>query len=204
MRKLIVLLVSSGVMAAFGVIAVGASPALAKKCHCKRGPRGFTGSRGPAGPRGPRGPRGPAGPEPPPPPPPPSSQELSNFDNTLTSVGQVASVTVGDFTIADVNNFTRNGGCSPATLFGSSAYVYGLSQPAGAQGYTQNAMPGGATVTIAFAAPPPGPNSGSFENQLQAYDGTPSYLTATVGTDTGPALASGIWPCITVGGAAGS
>ena len=68
MRKVLILLVSSGAMAAFGVIAVDASPALAAKCHCKtgprgpRGPRGFTGSRGPQGPAGPAGSAGPAGP----------------------------------------------------------------------------------------------------------------------------------------------
>ncbi len=212
MRKSFILLLSSGVMAAAGVVAVDVTPALAAKCHCQRGPRGFTGPRGPRGPQGPAGARGPAGANgsngaqgPAGPTGPAGAAGAGgNFDNTLTAVGQVASVTIGDFTIADVNNLTTNGGCSAATLFGSKSYVYGLSQPAGALGYTQASEHGGTSVTIAVAASTPGPDTGSFDNQFQAYDGTPSYVTATVGTDSGPALATGIFPCITVGSAVGS
>lgn len=205
--RAVALLVFSSALATLGLLTVDVAPALAKKCHCQRGPRGFTGPQGPRGargPAGPRGPRGPAGPAPPTPPEPPPPPAFNNFDFTLTSVGQVASVTIGDFTIADVNNQTTNGGCSAATLYGSKAFVYGLSQPARAQGYKQNSVSAGTSVPIAVAAPPPGPNTGSFDNDLQAYDGTPSYLTAIVGTDTGTELPSGVFPCITVGGAAGS
>jgi Collagen triple helix repeat (20 copies) len=209
LKKLFVLLLSSGVLAAFGAIAVDASPALAAKCHCKRGkrgprgPRGFTGARGPQGPAGPRGATGPAGPQGPQGPPGSGGGGLSNFDNVLTSVGQVGSVTVGDFTIADVNNNTTNGGCSGITLNDAKGYVFDVFRGDGGGGTGEIPFPGG-TIQITTGAPPPGPAAGSMNNIVQAYDGTPSFLTAIVGNDTGSQLPSGVWPCVNVGGASGS
>src|ERR1700693_1111926 len=100
-RKLVVLLLSSGAIAALGSLAVEAAPALAAKCHCQRGPRGFTGprgargaqgSRGPAGangaagaqgPAGPAGAMGPAGATG------PAGPGVGTFDNVFTSVAEV-------------------------------------------------------------------------------------------------------------------
>jgi len=234
LRKSFVLLLSSGVMAAAGL--VGVAPALAAHNSASsrgprgpQGPRGFTGPRGPRGPQGPAGPRGPQGaqgsqgpagnngaPGPAGPAGPagaagatgPAGPGLSNWDTVLTSVGQVHSVTIGDFTAADVNNLSVNGGCSAATLFGSKGFVYDVftGDTAGSTGET--ATPGGSSITIvpATAAPPepPGGADGSMNNTFQAYDGTPSYITGVVGSDTGNALPTGIFPCINVGGVAGS
>ena len=236
MRRLVVLLLSSGVMAAFGVIAVDVTPALAAKCHCKRGPRGhtgprgprgFTGSRGPQGPRGPQGvqgpqgpagpaggptgpagpagPQGPAGPAGPQGPAGPSGGGgLSNFDNVVTTVGGVSSVTVGDFTVADVNNKTTNGGCSGITMFASKTYVFSIWSSKAGVYVPWTARAGGGATLIDVDSNPPGPNTGSAENLAQAYDGTPSFMTAYVGDDTGSQLASGIFPCVTIGGVSGS
>jgi len=66
-KKLFVLLLSSGVIATLGMLMVEVTSASAAACHCKvgprgpQGPRGFTGARGPQGPAGPAGPQGPAG-----------------------------------------------------------------------------------------------------------------------------------------------
>src|SRR5437588_11201121 len=97
-------------MAAAGLVAVDASPALAAKCHCKRGPRGFTGPRGPQGPAGPRGPQGntgPAGPQGPPGT--SSSSSLTNFIGYLNTAGQTKSVTVGAFTYSTFENLDGSG-----------------------------------------------------------------------------------------------
>ena len=223
MRKSFILLLSSGVMAAAGLVAVDVAPALAAKCHCQRGPRGFTGPRGPRGSQGPAGPQGPQGPQGPagnngaagPAGPAgaagatgPAGPGLSNFDNVLTSVGQSFSVTEGDFTVADVNNATTNGGCSGVTLFGSKAYYWnhgGLGSP------WSNLLGSGTSVhvtgpnAVATVGSTGGPaQTGSSDNLFQAFDGTPSYISGDVGEGDGFTQASGIVACTTVGGVAGS
>ena len=209
MRKLLVLLVSSGVMAAFGVLAVDATPALAAKCHCKRGPRGFTGPRGPRGltgvrgPVGPRGPTGPQGPAPPPGPPPPQTQ--SDFDAVLTTVGQTHTVTFGDFSVSDVNNATTNGGCSGIKLFGNAGYFVGLGVGGGAGVAWAGPIPGGTSIPLEPSlAGTNAVGSGRANILVQAVSSTPSFITGTVGDLDGAALPSGIIPCADVGGAAGS
>jgi hypothetical protein len=115
LRKSFVLLLSSGVMAAAGLVAVDVTPALAAKCHCKRGPRGFTGPRGPRGAQGPAGARGPAGangaagPAGPQGPAGPAGM-VANFDKVLNTAGEVNSVTVGAFTVSD-NEALDGSGC---------------------------------------------------------------------------------------------
>jgi hypothetical protein len=202
-KKLVALLLSSGAMAAFGVIAVGATPALAKKCHCKRGPRGFTGPRGRAGPRGPRGargPTGPQGPEPPQEPPPFSPSDLSNFDTVLTTVGQTHTLTFGDFTVSDVNNLSTNGGCSGIKLFSPNAYAVTQGTPSDTGGEPFVPVTGGVATSITVGQNPGGHGDAVF----QALDATPSYITGIVGDFTGAALPSGIFPCVNLGGASGS
>jgi hypothetical protein len=138
MKKLLVLLLSSGAMAAFGVLAVDASPALAAKCHCKRGPRGFTGPRGPAGPAGPAGARGPAGATGPAGPAGPAGGGLNNWDGVLKTPGQVQSVTIGSFTVFD-SDLPSGLGCSDISITNNSA--------------TQNANSGMATTPPTAAWP---------------------------------------------------
>jgi len=200
-------------MAAAGVVAVDVTPALAAKCHCKRGPRGFTGPRGPRGargPQGPAGPRGPAGangaqgPAGPAGATGPAGSGLSNFDSVLTTVGQSHSVTIGDFTVADVNNKTTNGGCSGITLFGSKPYYFAIG--------ANKPVPATAAVTAAGTSTPVATGGvatpGQLNVLLQAYDFTPSFITGDVGdssaTQGAPAQPSGVTPCVDIGGVAGS
>ena len=134
MRKLFVLLVSSGAMVALGVLGVDVAPALAAKCHCERGPRGFTGPRGPRGPQGPQGPagaRGPAGsngangstgPAGPAGATGPAGPGLNNFDGDLTTAGAVQSITIGMFTVSD-NDALDGSGCSEIHLTNNSSSV---------------------------------------------------------------------------------
>ncbi len=207
MRKLFVLLLSSGAMAACGVLAVDAAPALAAKCHCQRGPRGFTGPSGPAGPRGAQGPAGPQGPNGatgargpagPAGATGPAGPGLTNFDAVLTTVGQSHTVTVGDFTVSDVNNATTNGGCSGIKIFGTQTYYDGSGQ------YD----PGWGTIIPANTSDTIGP-AGDLSEVFQGYDlVTPSFITGDVGdsssTRGAQPLATGVIPCVNVGGVAGS
>ena len=114
-------------------------------------------------------------------------------------VGQVEAVTVGDFTIADVNNKSTNGGCSGVTISGSQPY-----SAAAFGGKFTAALPAGGTFVFdpGVAGPGPGKDHGAFV--IQAYDSTPSFMTGVVGHDVGAALPSGVFPCFTIGGIAGS
>jgi hypothetical protein len=197
-RKLLVLLLSSGATAAFGVLAVDVAPALAAKCHCQRGPRGFTGPRGPAGPTGPRGangsngstgPAGPAGPAGPP------GAGLNNFDGFLTTSGQVKSVTIGSLTVSEFEK-VNGGGCSgngPAVTDDSStvrwAYAFEFNV------FTDEAP--GSTVHASN-------DVGSETIQAYLEDGS-SMITGVVGSDDEhtTALSNGLTPCVTVGGISG-
>ena len=209
MRKLLVLLLSSSAVAALGLLAVDTAPALAAKCHCKRGPRGFTGPRGPAGPAGPRGatgprgktgPTGPVGPAPPPGPPPPS---LNNFDKLLTTAGEVNAVTVGQFTVSD-NEALNGSGCGGVTLTDNSStgvkYAYSeVNFKANSNiGWQQNNAAGSGGATN-FGA------DNSFTIQAFVQDGT-SMLTGTVGDNDAvtPLLANNLQTCVDVGGVAGN
>ncbi len=116
MKKLVVLLLSSGAVAALGMIAVDASPALAAKCHCQRGPRGFPGPRGPQGPAGPAGAAGPTGATGPTG---PAGAGLNNWDSVLKTPGQVESITEGSFTVFDADQ-VGGGGCSDIQLTNNS------------------------------------------------------------------------------------
>lgn len=156
MRKVLVLLLSSGAMAAFGVIAVDAAPALAAKCHCKRGPRGFTGPRGPRGPQGPAGPAGPRGSNGAPgpagpagPPGPAGAGQTPNFDKVLTTGGEVNSVTVGAFTVSD-NEALNGSGCGGITITDNSStgVMYAYAHEDDNDGFTTDlaAGAGGATT----------------------------------------------------------
>jgi hypothetical protein len=199
LKKLFVLLLTSGAMAAFGVIAVDAAPALAAKCHCKRGPRGFTGPRGPQGPAGPRGSQGPAGSNGstgPAGPQGPAGAGLNNWDGVLKTPGQVQSVTVGSFTVFD-SDMVSGGGCSDIQVTNNSS-----SQTADYDTYLNYSSN---SYRIAPGATLDAISSGDFLNPIQAVleDGS-SMFTALVGNENGTALASGNKPCINVGGVAGS
>jgi hypothetical protein len=100
-----------------------------------------------------------------------------------------------------VNNATTNGGCSGITLFGSAAYWLGF----GASSSWAGLVPGGTTVPLEPSLS--GGNaagSGTANILFQAVDQTPSFATGTVGDVDGAALATGIVPCLDVGGAQGS
>jgi hypothetical protein len=223
LKKVLILLLSSGAMAAFGVIAVDASPALAAKCHCKRGPRGprgprgFTGPRGPQGPVGPRGangsagatgstgatgPAGPAGPG------------MNNFDAYLTTPGQTHSVTVGQFTVSDADQVGGTGCIGVAVTNNSSS----------TGGYLNADSKGdnGSTSTIALAKgnsldvwdndaadgddPGAGTSAEGF-TPFQAWLDTGTTMSAITGIASdanGTAGPSGNIPCIDMGGVAGS
>ena len=209
MRKLFVLLVSSGALAAFGLLALEASPALAAKCHCRRGPRGFTGPRGPAGARGatgsagPRGAAGAPGATGPAGPTGPAGAGLNNFDKYLTTGGEVNSVTIGQFTVSD-NETLAGGGCGGITLTDNSPtgvkYAYTEAD------FAANANSGWSALNAAGSAG--ATNLGTddtFQTQAILQDGS-SMLTATVGNNddiTSP-LANNLQPCIDVGGLAGT
>jgi hypothetical protein len=222
LKRLLVLLLSSGAMAAFGVIAVDASPALAAKCHCKRGPRGFTGPRGPQGATGPRGAAGPAGPAGsagpagPAGPTGPAGPGLNNFDNVLKTPGQVESVTIGKFTVF-VADQVNGDGCGTLNLTNNSSGTeadyarYNDDQAyiaARAANNPDDAGPvdPGATVDVSNeGGSTTAANNGELLIPLQALlqDGS-SMLTGQLGIWTGPASPSGNSPCITVGGLAGT
>jgi hypothetical protein len=159
------LLLSSGAVAAFGVLAIDAAPALAAKCHCKRGPRGFTGPRGPQGPQGAKGAQGaqgaqgpagppgaagtpgPAGPAGPTGPTGPQGAGLNNFDANLTTPGQVNSVTVGSFTVSDADAVGGTG-CVGIGVTNNSSHGGELNADSGGNngGTTTDALAKGATL----------------------------------------------------------
>ena len=192
-------------MAAFGVLGLDSAPALAAKCHCKRGPRGFTGPRGPAGPAGPAGPRGrqgPPGPPGPPPPPPPPPPGLNNWDSLLSTPGQTESITVGSFTVSDFDQL-GGGGCSDITLADNNPNVAADYADNGGGGVGH--PPTHAAITHASPYPAVGNGAGTFLNLFQAAleDGS-SMITGYVGNENGTQLTNGNFPCINVGGVAGT
>ena len=126
MKKLLILLLCSGALAGFGVLAAETASVSAASCRCQRGPRGFRGPRGPRGTRGPivksppgfRGPRGPRGPTGPPGPVGPAGRlgaGLNSFDQLLATAGASRSVTMGSFTVSDENS-PGGGGCTGIVL----------------------------------------------------------------------------------------
>jgi hypothetical protein len=207
LRKSFVLLLTSGVMAAAGVIAVDVTPALAAKCHCKRGPRGFTGPRGPRGPQGPAGPagargangangaNGAAGPQG------PAGPGLNNFDKFLITAGAVNSVTFGNLTVSDSEALDGDG-CNGITLSDSSAdggvAAIGVS--------TGNGRGSGFTNPVGSSGINPTNGVGTGNNLFQAIDADgKGLLTADVGDVTAPtALSNGLFPCVDIGGVAGT
>jgi hypothetical protein len=203
-RKVLVLLLSSGALAAFGVIAVDAAPAMAAKCHCKRGargprgPRGFTGPRGPQGPAGSRGATGPAGPAGatgPAGPPGPAGGGITNFDKDLNTAGEVNSITVGKFTVFDAEN-TAGTACTGINLTGP-ATTSGYTWASGTTTWSNETTTNTQTDIINDSAP----------ERVAAYaDDGSSFLMAFVGSDDEHAtpLASGLQPCVDVGGVSGS
>ncbi len=116
----------------------------------------------------------------------------------MTTVGQSHSLTIGDFTLADVNNFSTNGGCSGIKLFDSKAYFH-TDGDAFDSWIPQTA--GGSYSVNSISSSTPGTGDGAM--MVQAVDATPSYLTSDVGDLTGSTLPTGIIPCANVGGASG-
>ena len=227
MRRLLVLLLCSGVLALFALLALDLDAALAAKCHCKagpRGPRGFAGRRGPRGAvgrRGPTGGRGPAGPAPtgapagPVGPAGPAGPGLNDWDTVLSNPGQVQSITIGSFTLFDADQLNGNG-CSRISLTNNSA-----SQGAdwGRYNETQSTVLGGnnmpdgygvlapgATTYVSFKGGDTSPDhNGELLIPLQAslQDGS-SMLNGLIGMATGTQEQNGNYPCIDMGGVAGA
>lgn len=196
MKKLLVLILSSGAVAAFGVLTLTTAPALAAKCHCKRGPRGFTGPRGPAGPAGPRGATGPAGPAGPTGPAGPAGGGLSNFDMVLSTPGQVHSVTIGQFTVSDADQ-TGGTGCLGLSITGNSAtQTYDFAQNKFDTIWANEAA--GSTTPIGT-----GPGDQPLEGIMATLKDGSSMVTGLIGDDNATALPSGNKPCINLGGVAG-
>jgi hypothetical protein len=221
LKKLVVLLLSSGAMAAFGVIAVDASPALAAKCHCKRGPRGprgprgFTGPRGPQGPTGPAGARGPAGSNGATGPAGPAGPGLNNFDAYLTTPGQTHSVTVGSFTVSDADQVNGKG-CLGIGITNNSSSTDGWLNAGskGTNGSTMTVALGkGSTLDVYDEDAPDGTDTGAgtsadpamlFEAWL-ASGSTSSSVTGLVGdANSDTPSPSGNTACLDMGGFAGS
>jgi len=188
-------------MGAVGVVLVDATPALAAKCHCKRGPRGFTGPRGPQGPAGPRGAQGPAGPRGATGatgPAGPGATADTNFNKYLTTAGQVNSVTVGKFTLSD-SEALGGSGCNGLSLTesnSSSTVNYSGATDDDFDGFTDetpttNLLGSATDETVGF--------------QAVMDDGT-SMVSGRVGDedDNTVALSNGLQPCIDVGGIAGT
>ena len=207
-------------MAAFGAIAVDASPALAAKCHCKRGPRGFTGPRGPQGPAGPAGARGPAGPAgatgPAGPAGPSGSAALNNFGADLKTAGAVDSVTVGSFTV-NIHENPDGSGCSDLTVTNNSSSVTASGDYDGADtsGWADETIPAGGLFSVengdntaaSYGDGPIGMNldfalldgSSVIETSLNA---SANSQAATLTTEPTP-LSNGLVPCIAWGWVAG-
>ncbi|HZU59965.1 MAG TPA: hypothetical protein VE983_03325 [Solirubrobacteraceae bacterium] len=195
MKKLLVVLLSSSAMVAFGTLAVDVAPALAAKCHCKQGPPGPRGPRGPRGFTGAKGATGAPG---------AAGQGLNNWDGFLTAPDQTQSVTVGKFTLFDSDKAAGTG-CSDIYLSDNSS----SSNATGAlylneayDSYTIDS--GGNTEDITDG----GGNSndgGYLLNPFQFYleDGS-SMITGMVGNGPGNTEPNSVIPCVNVGGLAGS
>jgi hypothetical protein len=210
LRKSFVLLLASGVMAAAGVVAVDVTPALAAKCHCKRGPRGFTGPRGPRGPQGPSGARGPAGargangsagPAGPAGPQGPAGPGLNNFDKFLVTAGAVNSVTFGNITVSD-SEALDGSGCNGINLSDSASD--GAVAAIGI--LTANGKGSGFTNPVDSSGVDPTNGVGTGNNLFQAIDIDGHGLaTGDVGDVTATtALSNGLFPCVDIGGVAGT
>ena len=218
MRKPLVLLLSSGVMAAFGLVAVDIAPALAAKCQCQRGPRGFTGPRGPKGATGARGPQGPAGargangsagatgPAGPAGATGPAGPGLNNWDGIITTSGAVMSVTIGSFTISDADKL-GGGGCSNIDLTNNSSSQkadvgIGAFDDLNDTGYGPLA-PGASTTssTVGYLVLP-GEVNAMFSAALVDGSSMISGIVGNSGTNASPQANQNI-PCINVGGVAG-
>ena len=208
-------------MVAFGVLAVDATSALAASCHCKRGPRGYTGPRGAQGPAGPQGPAGangapgPAG---------PTGPGLNNFDMHLTTPGQTHAVTIGGFTVADIDNIDGTSGCTGVVLFannkngptcgytnndsGSETSTHGYSAEDGG-GVGGDQWNDGLTPGTPTPAGGPGEfllaacDAGNDAFQALLDDGS-SMLTGNVGDMDISSTATTPARCIDVGGVAGT
>jgi hypothetical protein len=204
LRKSFVLLLASGVMAAAGVVVVDVAPAMAAKCHCKRGPRGFTGPRGPRGPAGPRGAtgargangaQGPAGPQG------PAGAGLNNFNKDLTTAGQVNAVTIGSFTLSD-SEALDGSGCNGVLLTDNSTtgVKYDYSQDGDDDTWTgpEDAGSAGAaaipTTTDEFAVFQAFLNDGS--SMVSGFSGD--------NDDDTTLQANGLQQCVDVGGMSGT
>jgi hypothetical protein len=221
LKKLLVLLLSSGAMAALGLVAVDATPALAAKCHCKRGPRGFTGPRGPRGPQGPAGSRGPqgsagsSGPAGPAGPTGPAGPGLNNFDAYLTTPGQTESVTIGQFTVSDADQLAGNG-CIGIAVKNNNSSINGWlnANSGGNNGSTSTtALAAGSTLDVYDNDAPDGSNTGAGASApgflpFQAWiaSGTTSSSVTGIVSDANSdtTLANGNTPCLDMGGVAGS
>ena len=211
-------------MAAFGVLAVDVAPALAAKCHCQRGPRGYTGPRGPkgsagprgqqgsAGARGPQGPQGPqgatgtagspgsAGPAGPAGATGPQGPGLNNWDANLTTPGQVNAVTIGSFTVSDADAI-GGGGCNGVTLSDTSTKKYDFAETTTAYAYDTDGdwdtgLAATSTQTLAD-------QTGGAVFQAALTNGS-SMISGVVGDVNGSAASNGNIPCIDVGGVAGT
>ena len=212
MKKLMLLILSSGAMAAFGVVAVDAAPALAAKCHCKRGPRGPRGPRGFSGPRGPQGPVGPAGASGPAGPAGsagasgpagPAGPGLNNWDGVLKTPGQVQSVTIGSFTVSDADA-VGGGGCTGITVAVPAADAGNWSA---VEDYAHHGISSGwlpqAGQTLNGTTPSFNSDTGGIAFQGVVLDGS-SMISGVIGSEDGNAQPSGNAPCINVGGVAGT
>ena len=200
MKKLLVLFLSSGAMAMVGVIAVDASSAVAAKCQCKRGPRGFTGPRGATGAAGPAGSAGPAGPTGATGPAGPAGGGLNNWDGVLKTPGQVQSVTIGSFTVFDADQL-GGGGCTDISITNNSAtqnadYYYwdGDQTDRGSlgKGLTE-------TGIVVYN------NTGAYPMSAYLLDGSSMITTMAANSqDFANAGANGNIPCINIGGISGT
>ena len=156
---------------------------------------------------------------------------MSNWDGVLKTPGQVQSLTIGSFTLSDADA-VGGAGCSVITLtnnsssenadfsramnaiepttFGPSGTIHtgnpevdGNNGPAANSLYVEGTTEwwrGFPTAESYFYAEP-----GRFLNPFQAAleDGS-SMITGLVGNDNGTQQPSGNYPCINVGGAAGT
>ena len=222
LKKLFMLLLCSGALLAFGVLAVGAASALGSACRCQRGPRGFRGPpgprgpsgyitrprgrRGPSGPAGQRGPAGPAGRAG------PQAPGLSNFDKFLTIAGAANSVTIGSFTVSDANNF-NGGGCTGIVLSVPGGTLVASGGPGWSVWTTDAATAGsGETasrqslgipgdITPGTVAITPGTQNNLFSAVVN--DGS-SVITGIVSDSTIDSTGNGPKACIDWGGFAGT
>jgi hypothetical protein len=217
LKKLSLMLLSSGAMAA-GLLVTDVDASLAAKCHCRRGPRGFTGPRGPQGPSGPRGATGPAGPAGPAGsagatgPAGPQGPGLNNWDSVLKTPNQVESITIGSFTVSDADAVDGTG-CTYIQLTNNSPSQTAYYGWANNNANYDSLAPGASTSS---ASPNYWMYAGRFiyDKGGQAWepDGS-SMITALIGNSggadsNGTAYATqepnGNYPCVNFGGIAGT